>query len=302
VTISLSQVDLAALRLFLAVVQTGRISAGALVSNLSIAAASKRISDLEARLGYRLFDRHARGVVATAAGERVAAYAREVVGLTEALENDLGDQTQGIEGSVRLHANSSAIVQFLPTDLSGFLASHPTIRVELSEHTSREVVDALLTDRSDLGIYEGGYDSSGVDSVVYRRDELVLIVPPGHDLARRRAVHFEQVLEHELVALPLDTAIQRQLGRSAAALGRQLRTRIRVHSFDAVCSLVAAGAGLGVVPRGAADMHVRVRRLSRVALADAWAARTLRLGWPRLRPPSPGTRRLARYLEEVGRT
>lgn len=301
-TISLSQVDLAALRLFLAVVQTGRISAGALVSNLSIAAASKRISDLEARLGYRLFDRHARGVVATAAGERVAAYAREVVGLTEALENDLGDQTQGIEGSVRLHANSSAIVQFLPTDLSGFLASHPTIRVELSEHTSREVVDALLTDRSDLGIYEGGYDSSGVDSVVYRRDELVLIVPPGHDLARRRAVHFEQVLEHELVALPLDTAIQRQLGRSAAALGRQLRTRIRVHSFDAVCSLVAAGAGLGVVPRGAADMHVRVRRLSRVALADAWAARTLRLGWPRLRPPSPGTRRLARYLEEVGRT
>ena len=301
-TISLSQVDLAALRLFLAVVQTGRISAGALVSNLSIAAASKRISDLEARLGYRLFDRHARGVVATAAGERVAAYAREVVGLTEALENDLGDQTQGIEGSVRLHANSSAIVQFLPTDLSGFLASHPTFRVELSEHTSREVVDALLTDRSDLGIYEGGYDSSGVDSVVYRRDELVLIVPPGHDLARRRAVHFEQVLEHELVALPLDTAIQRQLGRSAAALGRQLRTRIRVHSFDAVCSLVAAGAGLGVVPRGAADMHVRVRRLSRVALADAWAARTLRLGWPRLRPPSPGTRRLARYLEEVGRT
>ena len=273
-----------------------------MVSNLSIAAASKRISDLEARLGYRLFDRHARGVVATAAGERVAAYAREVVGLTEALENDLGDQTQGIEGSVRLHANSSAIVQFLPTDLSGFLASHPTIRVELSEHTSREVVDALLTDRSDLGIYEGGYDSSGVDSVVYRRDELVLIVPPGHDLARRRAVHFEQVLEHELVALPLDTAIQRQLGRSAAALGRQLRTRIRVHSFDAVCSLVAAGAGLGVVPRGAADMHVRVRRLSRVALADAWAARTLRLGWPRLRPPSPGTRRLARYLEEVGRT
>ena len=301
-TISLSQVDLAALRLFLAVVQTERISAGALASNLSIAAASKRISDLEARLGYRLFDRHARGVVATAAGERVAAYAREVVGLTEALENDLGDQTQGIEGSVRLHANSSAIVQFLPTDLSGFLASHPTIRVELSEHTSREVVDALLTDRSDLGIYEGGYDSSGVDSVVYRRDELVLIVPPGHDLARRRAVHFEQVLEHELVALPLDTAIQRQLGRSAAALGRQLRTRIRVHSFDAVCSLVAAGAGLGVVPRGAADMHVRVRRLSRVALADAWAARTLRLGWPRLRPPSPGTRRLARYLEEVGRT
>lgn len=300
-TISLGQVDLAALRLFLAVVQTGRISAGAAVSNLSLAAASKRISDLEERLGYRLFERHARGVVATAAGERMAAYARDVVGLTEALENDLGDQTQGIEGSVRLHANSSSIVQFLPADLSGFLASHPGIRVELSEHTSREVVDALLTDRSDLGIYEGGYDSSGIESVAYRRDELVLIVPPGHDLVRRRVIQFEQVLDHEIVGLPVATAIQRQLGQSAAALGRRLRTRIRVHSFDAVCSLVAAGAGLGVVPRGAADMHVRLRRLARVGLADPWAARTLRLGWPRLRPPSPWTRRLARYLQEAGR-
>lgn len=300
-TVSLSQVDLAALRLFLAVVQTGRISAGAAVSNLSLAAASKRISDMESRLGYRLFDRHARGVVATAAGERVAAYARDVVGLTEALENDLGDQMQGIEGSVRLHANSSSIVQFLPADLGGFLVDNPSIRVELSEHTSREVVDALLTDRADLGIYEAGFGSSGIDSAVYRRDQLALIVPAGHDLARHRKVRFEQVLEHELVALPADTAIQRQLARSAAALGRPLRTRIRVHSFDAVCSLVAAGAGLGVVPREAADMHVRVRRLCRVALADAWAARTLLLGWPRLRPPSPVTRRLARYLQGVGK-
>ena len=122
---------------FVAVAQTGKISAGATICHLSVAAASKRISDMELRLGYSLFDRHARGVVATAAGERVMAYASEVIGLTEALENDLSDKMQGIEGSVRLFANSSAIVQFLPADLSGFLAGNPSIRVELSEHTSR---------------------------------------------------------------------------------------------------------------------------------------------------------------------
>lgn len=300
--ISLAQVDLAALRLFVAVAQTGKISAGAMTCHLSVAAASKRISDLELRLGYSLFDRHARGVVATAAGERVLAYARQVIGLTESLENDLSDQMQGIEGSVRLFANSSAIVQFLPADLSGFLAGNSSIRVELSEHTSREVVDALLTERSDLGIFEGSYHSAGVHSVPYRRDQLALIVPVGHRLGRRRTVRLEQVLEHELVALPGDTAIQRQLAQSAAALGRQLRTRISVHSFDAVCSLVAAGAGIGVVPRMAAEMHARLRRLHCLPLADPWAQRTLLLGWPRLRPPSPGTQRLARYLLEAARS
>ena len=236
------------------------------------------------------------------AGERVIAYAREVIGLTESLENDLSDALHGIEGSVRLFANSSAIVQFLPGDLSGFLAGNPSIRVELSEHTSREVVDALLTERSDLGIFEAGYASAGIHSLTYRRDQLALIVPIGHGLARRRRLRFEQVLDHELVALPGDTAIQRQLSRSAAALGRPLRTRIRVHSFDAVCSLVAAGAGIGVVPRLAADMHARLRRLHCVTLTDSWAERTLLLGWPRLRPPSPGTQRLTRYLQEVARS
>ena len=131
---------------------------------------------------------------------------------------------------------------------------------------------------------------------------MALIVPIGHGLARRRRLRFEQVLDHELVALPGDTAIQRQLSRSAAALGRPLRTRIRVHSFDAVCSLVAAGAGIGVVPRLAADMHARLRRLHCVTLTDSWAERTLLLGWPRLRPPSPGTQRLTRYLQEVARS
>jgi len=182
-TTSLSQLDLAALRLILSVAQTGRISGGALISHLSVAAASKRISDLEARLGYPLFDRHARGVVATAAGERVIAYAREVIGLTEDLQNDLSDETQGVEGSVRLFANSSAIVQFLPADLSGFLAGNRSIRLELSEHTSRDVVDALLTERSDLGIFEAGFASPGIHSVSYRRDQLALIVPVCHPLA-----------------------------------------------------------------------------------------------------------------------
>ncbi len=297
-TTSLSQLDLAALRLFLAVAQTGRISGGALISHLSVAAASKRISDLEARLGYPLFDRHARGVIATAAGERVIAYAREVIGLTEALQNDLSDETQGVEGSVRLFANSSAIVQFLPADLSGFLAGNRSIRLELSEHTSRDVVDALLTERSDLGIFEAGFASAGIHSVSYRRDQLALIVPVGHPLAGHGVVAFGQVLDHELVSLPVDTAIQRQLARAAAALGRQLRTRIRVHSFDAVCSLVGAGAGVSVVPRKAADLHVQLGRLSCVSLSDAWAERALLLGWPRLRPPSPGTRRLARHLQK----
>ena len=264
--IALSQVDLAALRLLLAVAQTGKISAGALVCHLSVAAASKRISDLELRLGYGLFDRHARGVVATAAGERVIVYARQVIGLTEALENDLSDEMQGIEGNVRLYANSSAIVQFLPSDLSGFLAGNSTIRVELSEHTSCEVVDALLTERSDLGIFEAGFASAGIHSVPYRRDQLALIVPIGHDLARRRLVRFEEVLDHELVGLPAHTAIQRQLAQSATALGRRLA---HPHPGAQFRRGVQPGCGGCGDRGGAAACRRHARALAAAALRDA---------------------------------
>ncbi|MDM9559431.1 MULTISPECIES: LysR family transcriptional regulator [Bordetella] len=294
---TLSQLDIAALRLLIAVADSGSISAGAARSHVSVAAASKRISDLEARVGVALLLRHRRGVKPTPAGDIFIAHARRMAGLAGAMEEDLRDYAHGVEDRVRIVANSACIVQFLPEDLNGFMQGNPRVRIDLEEHTSRSAVEMLQTDRADLGLFDGGYAAGNVHCRPYRTDTLVCVMHPRHSLARhRRALRFEQTLQHDQVGLYRGTAILTQMERAATEAGRALRLRIQVTSFDAVCRMAESGIGIGIVPDRVAQPYVALGRLHQARLRDAWATRQLMLGWPQQREPSPGTQGLIAHL------
>jgi DNA-binding transcriptional LysR family regulator len=293
---ALAQLDVAALRLFIAVAETGSISAGAARCHLSVAAASKRISDLEARLGVTLLRRRSRGAVPTSAGEVFCAHARQMAGVAGLMEDDLRDHAHGVEERLRVVANAAAIVQFLPFHVASFLRRNPRLRLDLEEHTSAVVVELLQTDRADLGLFDARHAVRGLQWHAYREDRLALIVPNGHALARRRRVDFAETLGHDYVGLLRGTAIQSRMQQAAEALGRLLRVRIQVNSFGAVCSMVEGGVGLGVVPERAAEPYARLGRLRQVRLNDAWAQRSLVLATPPQRPPSASVMQLIDHL------
>ncbi len=292
----LSQLDVAALRLFIAVVETGSISGAAARCHLSVAAASKRISDLEGRIDVALFHRRARGTVATPAGEVFYAHARQMASTVSIMEDDLRDHAQGIEERLRVVANASSIVQFLPFDLASFLRLNSRLRLDLEEHTSADIVELLQTDRADLGLFDAHHAVHGLQLHVYRADRLALILPIDHPLARRRSIGFAETLDCDYVGLLRGTAIQQRMQQAAAALGRLLRVRIQVNSFDAVCRMVEGGVGLGLVPERAAEPFVNLGRLHQLRLSDAWAERSLVLATPPQRPPSTSVMRLIAHL------
>lgn len=98
---------------------------------------------------------------------------------------------------------------------------------------------------------------------------------PGHPLASRTAVAFAEVLEYEFVGLERSSSLQRFLTAKAAREGRPLRARIQLRSFDAVCRMVEAGVGVGVVPQTTAARAAKAMSLAVVDLADDWALREL---------------------------
>jgi DNA-binding transcriptional LysR family regulator len=109
----------------------------------------------------------------------------------------------------------------------------------------------------------------------YREDRLVLVVPRGHALARRRSVHFEEAVEYDFVSLSKGTSLAKRLQAETEALGRRLKMRIQVRSFDAMCQMVAAGMGVAVLPGEAIQPHLRSMNLRQIVLDDAWASRRL---------------------------
>ena len=278
---NLHRLDLVSLSLFSLVVRTGSISRGAELAHLAVGAASKRISDLEDTVGSELFERHSRGVTLTLAGQALQRHAQRILADVDHLAADLSDHASGIVGLVRLMANTSAVTQFLPADLAGFVAAHAGIRIELEESDSREAVLAVVDGRADMGIFAERTPTFGLQTVAYRRDRLVLVVPAGHTLAARASggsLSLADIADFDFVSLPQETSLAQRLAAESAGIGRRLRMRIHVRSFDAMCQMVAAGLGITVLPDAAVQPHLRSMALARIELAGDWVERELLIG------------------------
>jgi DNA-binding transcriptional LysR family regulator len=274
---NLHRLDLVSLALFAQVVRSGSISRGAQQAHLALGAASRRMADLEAAVGAPLLARHSRGVVLTAAGEALLRHAQRILVDVDQLGAELSDYAQGVSGVVRLAANTSAVTQFLPRALAAFLAAHPSIRIEMHEHDSTEVARALLDGRADLGALAEGTPAPGLQLRQWQRDRLVLVVPPGHALARRKRVALSDAAAHDFVSLAPNTSLAQRLQQAAVQAGVTLRLRMQVRSFDAMCQMVAAGLGVAVLPGGAAQPLAQAMGLRVLALEGEWTGRQLLL-------------------------
>ena len=275
---NLHRLDLVSLSLFSLVVRTGSISKGAELAHLAVGAASKRISDLEAAVGAELFERHSRGVTLTIAGQALQRHAQRILSDVDLLAADLSDYAAGVIGVVRLWANTSAVTQFLPTDIAAFVTANPGIRIELEEQNSSEVVLAVLDGRADIGILADRTPPLGLRTVTYREDRLVLVVPKSHPLASRKSINVADATDFEFVGLSTETSIAQRLQLETEAAGKRLRLRIQVRSFDAMCQMVAAGLGVAVLPDAAVQPHLRSMGLRKIDIRDDWAHRKLLLG------------------------
>lgn len=270
--------DLTDLRLFVAMAEERNLTRGAARAFLAPSSASHRLRRLEDSLQTPLFDRQPRGLEPTRAGEALLRHARQVFACIEQMHAELSPYASGIRGQVSLWANTHATHSYLPDDLAGFLKRHPQVSVSLEERTSTEIAMAVAHGEIDVGVLaDAGAQGAGVVLWPYRQDRLVLIVPQGHVLAQRASVAFAEVLDQAFVMLHSGSAIHTFTMNAAAALGRHLDVRIQVRSFEAVCRMVGAGVGIGLVPRSAVPRAGLSEPPVVVALDEAWAQRDLQV-------------------------
>jgi DNA-binding transcriptional LysR family regulator len=267
--------DLSDLSLFRHVVEAGSITRGAERAHLALAAASTRVRNMEEALGVPLLTRGRTGVVPTQAGRTLLQHARAILRQAERLHEDLGAYGGGLAGQVRVLSNTNALTEFLPEALSSFLAAHPNVSVDLEERLSDEIVGLIAEGVADLGIVAGTVDAGALETYPFRRDRFVLVVARDHALASRDKIGFEEVLEHDFVGLDRSSALQRFLAAKAVRIGRPLRLRVQLRSFDAVCRLVECNVGIGIVPESTARRVQKTMSIAVVPLADPWAMREL---------------------------
>ncbi len=271
----LRRIDLTTLQLFLAIHEERTLTRAAEREAIAVSAASKRLVELEQALGVALFVRKARGMDLTPAGETLLTHAKRMLLSVESLGLELAEHAQGIRGFVRMVANISAIVEFLPEDLRAFMQLHAQIKLDLNERPSSSVVKGVEDSWADIGICSSDVDTRELQTQLYRHDRLALVMREDHPLASRSRLSFADTLDSDYVGMHADSSINSRTHLAARAAGRSLKMRIHVPSFDAVCRMAQVGMGIGLVPH---DVFLAIGRplgLVSVRLDEAWAEREL---------------------------
>jgi DNA-binding transcriptional LysR family regulator len=268
------RLDLTSLALFIRVAESRSITKAAQQSHIALAAASRRIAQLEDQLGVHLLFRSARGVELTPAGTALLASARDMMARVDGIRAELSDYAKGVKGIVRIEANASALAQYLPSDLAAFLAKHPAIKLALGEERSTAIVQAIHAGRADVGIVMEGAETSGLQLFEYRTDLLCAVLPKKHPV-RARKLPFAELLDQDFVGLESNTVISQLMLAQARERGVPLRLRVEVKSFDVVMRMIQAGLGIGVLPEAAAKPFAGPMGLRVVALTDGWAQRRM---------------------------
>lgn len=267
------QVDFVSLRLFVAVCEEANIAHAAERESIAASAISKRIADLEYSIGTPLLLRHRAGVSPTPAGESLLQHARIVLRNVERMQAELSEYAIGVRGHIHIYASVSAVVEFLPDDISAFLAMHDGIKVDMEERVSSEIVRTIEENATAIGVCWDFADMRDLQVLPYKSDHLTAVVHPDHPLAARDSISFEETLEFDQVGQHPDSMMNLFLRRLAAKSGKSVVNRIHVATFEAACRIVRANLGMSIIPAEALQPYHAQLGLKIIPLVDPWAFR-----------------------------
>ena len=166
----------------------------------------------------------------------------------------------------------------------------------MEERWSTEIVRGVLASEADVGIIVEGIRTEGLETVPYCTDRIAVVMPSHHSLVRVPTMKFSDILDDDLIALESSSAMMRLLAEQAVIAERTLELRVEVRSFEAVCRMVQAGLGLGLLPLHAANMMAKGLGLAVRPLAEDWAERRMLLCVKKERMASSSIAKLLAHL------
>jgi len=237
------------LTVFRAVARRRNFSRAADDLDLSQPAVSKHIRLLEAEWSVRLFHRLGARVELTDAGRILADYAERMAALTEEAQRVMAELAGLQRGYLRLGASTTPGLYLLPEVVARFQTRYPGVEATLAISNSADVARRVLGAECDLGFVGAPAEVSGLQVRPFAEDEIVLIVPPGHTLARSASLVPELFAEATLILREAGSGTRQLAEARLAQLGVRPRRVMELSGCEAVKRGVAAGLGVAFVSR-----------------------------------------------------
>ncbi len=293
--------DLRQLLTFRTVVDKGSFSHAAEELGISQPAVSFQIRALEERIGQRLLDRSGRRVTLTDAGRVVDAHARRMLALEDELLRDVAGLSDHLSGPLVLGSSTGPGELLLPHLLGGFKRENPDVEVSLVVQDTQTVCDRVLDDEIELGVVGAARPHRGLVFEPFVRDELVVICPPGHALAKKKRISLADLASQPIILQQRGSGVRAVLEAAFRASGvrmRDLDVTLELGLQQSVRVAVLDGLGITVISRLAVDRDLAEGRLVAVEVEGAVLARDFSLVRHAGRTPSRVSEGFVAYAGE----
>lgn len=235
------------LRAFVSAADHQNFTRAAADVGLSQPAFSALIKSLEEELGAQLFVRNTRNIELSAFGKLFESFARRSLYETDTALQHLQDYAAGRIGKVQVAALPSVAASWLPPVFRQFRAQYPGVTTVLRDGMSQECVELLSNGEIDFAIATVDHYAAKLDRQLLWRDQLHLVCPPDHPLARqRKRVTLEQIARYPIVNFVSHSSVRQRVD---AAFGpHTLNTVLEVEHLATASAMVESGVGLTIVP------------------------------------------------------
>lgn len=256
------------LQTLVTVLRTGSFADAARELGYTPSAVSQQIATLERNVKLVLFDRSARSITPTPSARLLADRSRDSLAALRLLEEDIVTLVAGRLGTLRVGSFPTASEALLPAAFCHFRDEHPQVHIQLGEGETDTLVPQLLDGRIDVALVYR-YDlvprriPAEVAAVPLLSEDLLLIVPDGHELLGRDVVAWTDLTDATWIATAAGSAGAHCLERLCALAGFEPEVRMRSNDYDVVRRFVATGLGVALVPAlsGAAGATLAVAPL-----------------------------------------
>ena len=228
-----------------------------------------QIRQLEEQFNTRLFDRTHNKVTLTEAGKQVYMYADRILKLYDDLNHSITEMTGNVSGGVSLGASTTIAEYMLPLLIGEFKAKYPDVNISLKESNSEDIIAMIENNVVDLAIVEGSVNNKNLIVEQCRVDQLLVIMPNNHVLAKQSILHVKDILGHPFISRESGSGTQKTITNYVELQSPDsiLNICFELSSPEAIKGAVEAGMGISIVSRASIEKELKLGTLTAVELS-----------------------------------
>ncbi len=269
--------DLGQMEVFLSIAQEKSFSRAAEKMLRTQPAISIAIKRLEEELGEVLFDRSSKSGTLTEAGQTLYSYAQRMINLRDEATRAISELRGMYRGRLSIGANESTSLYLLPPLLLKYREAHPHIRIEVYRNVSERIPSEVLERNLDFGFLSYDPMHPSLESFEVYHDELVLVVPPKHHLAKSKQVAVRDLGKETFVAHNVKTPARDRIFELFAQHRTPLNISIELATLETIKEFVLRNVGIAILPRLAVRDELKAGRLIEVPVKGMKIEKPLRL-------------------------